>query len=157
MILALTGHRPNKLGGEYNHVGPVSSKIITVLMAVILDNKPEYIITGMALGADTLWAYAAIATETPFIAAIPFKGQENAWPHRSQVGYYELLGRAKEIVVVCQGGYAPWKMQKRNEYMVDHCDRLVAVWDGSSGGTANCVAYAKTIGKPIDRINPRLL
>lgn len=29
-------------------------------------------------------------------------------------------------------------MQKRNEYMVDLADKVVAVWDGSKGGTDNC-------------------
>lgn len=38
--------------------------------------------------------------------------------------------------------------------MVDRCDRLIAVWDGSNGGTGNCVKYAKEVGKPIVVINP---
>ena len=32
-------------------------------------------------------------------------------------------------------------MQKRNEFMVDNSDLVVAVWNGTSGGTANCLAY----------------
>ena len=45
-------------------------------------------------------------------------------------------------------------MQKRNEYMVDLADRVIAVWDGSKGGTANCVKYAEKVGKEIIRIEP---
>ncbi|WP_206759019.1 hypothetical protein [Anabaena azotica] len=33
---------------------------------------------------------------------------------------------------------------KRNEWMVDQCHRLVALHDGSTGGTGNCVNYAKS-------------
>lgn len=45
-------------------------------------------------------------------------------------------------------------MQKRNEYMVDLADRVIVVWDGSKGGTANCVKYAENVGKKIIRIEP---
>lgn len=55
----------------------------------------------------------------------------------------------------CPGGYAPAKMQIRNEYMVENCDLLIAVWDKSDGGTANCVKYAKSQRKNIIYINPK--
>ena len=52
----------------------------------------------------------------------------------------------------CLDGYAAWKMQKRNEWMADKATRIVALWDGSPGGTANCIAYASKIGRPIDNL-----
>jgi uncharacterized phage-like protein YoqJ len=48
-------------------------------------------------------------------------------------------------------------MQDRNKWMVDHCDALVAIWNGTSGGTANCVKYALSVNKPIVMINPKNL
>jgi uncharacterized phage-like protein YoqJ len=45
-------------------------------------------------------------------------------------------------------------MQKRNEYMVDKCDKLLAVWNGTTGGTHNCIKYAKSKGKEIILLNP---
>lgn len=50
--------------------------------------------------------------------------------------------------------YKPWLMQKRNEFMVDRVDTVLAVWDGSDGGTGNCVKYAKKIGKHMLRLLP---
>jgi uncharacterized phage-like protein YoqJ len=44
---------------------------------------------------------------------------------------------------VSPGGFTSYAMQIRNEWMVDHCDLLVALWDGSPGGTGNCIRYAK--------------
>lgn len=38
--------------------------------------------------------------------------------------------------------------------MVDDADRILALWDGSSGGTANCVGYANDIKKPITNLWP---
>jgi uncharacterized phage-like protein YoqJ len=41
------------------------------------------------------------------------------------------------------GNYHPAKMQKRNEYMVDNSDFVIAVFDGEQkGGTFNCIKYA---------------
>ncbi len=41
--------------------------------------------------------------------------------------------------------------------MVNNCDMLIAVWDGSDGGTANCVKYAQSKGVDIRIINPKEL
>jgi len=48
-------------------------------------------------------------------------------------------------------------MQKRNEWMVDHSDYVIAVWDGSKGGTGNCVKYAIKQEKEILQLNPKTL
>jgi len=55
--------------------------------------------------------------------------------------------------------YKASKMQKRNIWIVDNSDGLVAVWDGTPGGTANCVEYARNksreTNKKIFYINPQ--
>ena len=33
-----------------------------------------------------------------------------------------------------------------------YCDLVLAFWDGSSGGTGNCVRYAGKVGKPIENL-----
>ena len=38
--------------------------------------------------------------------------------------------------------------QERNRQIVDSCDVLLAVWDGSSHGTRNTLAYARKVRKP---------
>ena len=152
MILTFTGHRPNKLGGfGINHL---KVAVVCELARVIKRLKPDRAISGMALGVDQWAASVCISLKIPFTAAIPFEGQELKWPPGAQDVYRELLGKAAAMVVVSRFGYSPRAMQKRNEWMVDHCDNLLAVWDGSSGGTANCIAYAETRGIPIVRIDP---
>jgi uncharacterized phage-like protein YoqJ len=76
-------------------------------------------------------------------------GQECQWPKQSQIQYNQILLKASNVIVVSDGGYDNWKMQVRNEYLVDHCDVLVALWDGSSGGTGNCISYAYKKNKKI--------
>ena len=88
----------------------------------------------------------------PYIAAVPFVGQESKWSRLQIIRWQRLLKGAQEIVLVSEGGYAPWKLQRRNEWMVDNATRVLALWDGSSGGTKNCLDYARKMKKPIDNL-----
>ncbi len=67
------------------------------------------------------------------------------WPPPAQEKYKKLLEQA-EVKIVSSGSYAPWKMQTRNEWMIDQAlsekHLVLALWNGSPGGTANCVKYA---------------
>ena len=46
-------------------------------------------------------------------------------------------------------------MDKRNCYMVDHADFIIAVWDGRPSGTGETVTYARgRNGKSIIVIDP---
>ena len=146
MIICGTGHRPDKLGG-YGMAAGV--KLVNLAVDWLEENKPTKVISGMALGWDYALAAAAFDLDIPFIAAVPFKGQEKMWPKLSQDNYNVLLRAADEVIYVCEEGYAPWKMQVRNQWMVDNCDTVLALWDGKAGGTGNCIAYAKKVGKPI--------
>lgn len=113
------------------------------------------LLTGMALGVDQWAAEACIDLCIPYTAVIPFEGQELAWPLASQGHYRTLVAKAAERIVVCEGEFKPWKMQRRNEWVVDRCALLLAVWDGSQGGTGNCVAYAESVQREIRRLSWR--
>jgi uncharacterized phage-like protein YoqJ len=146
MIFAATGHRPQKLGGFSPHV---TKKLINLATTFLYEHRPGVIISGMALGWDLAWAEAGILLKIPVMAAVPFEGQESKWPQESQERYHHVLSKCSEVRYVCDNGFASWKMQKRNEFMVDRCDRLIALWDGSTGGTGNCIKYATSVVKPI--------
>jgi len=151
MIISGTGHRPSKLVFEgVKNYSEEQFKFLTKLAEhSFIKLQPTKVISGMALGWDMAVAQAAINQSIPFVAAVPFKGQEKQWPQSSQNQFNSLLSRASETVLVSEGSYEPWKMQIRNQYLVDHCDLLVALWDGSKGGTGNCIEYAKKLNKPI--------
>ena len=155
MIVAVTGHRPDKLGNEYNLKGPISKKIYEKLTQVVKQIKPTKMITGMALGVDMLFANVAIRQNIPFIAAIPCKNQEKRWPKESQDLYNLIINHPLcEKYYVTEREYTPKCMQLRNIWMVDRSDILIAVWNGTEGGTKNCVDYAIDRSKDIRRINP---
>lgn len=146
MITCGTGHRPDKLGGYGDDVG---NRLVKLAYQWLLERRPERVVSGMALGWDQALAWASIDAGIPFTAAVPFEGMERKWPSLSRENFASLLKLADKIEIVCDGGYAPWKMQERNKWMVDNSDSVLALWNGTDGGTANCVRYAEKVGKPI--------
>lgn len=140
-VWCATGHRPNKLGGY----GDDAFRRLVQVARRVLSGAPSdlQIISGMALGWDQAWLTAALELGVPAHAAVPFAGQESAWPSQSQATYRGLIARCTSVTVVSEGEYSAAKMQIRNEWMVDRSLCVIALWDGTNGGTANCVRYAQ--------------
>lgn len=153
-IIAFSGHRPPKLGGFYIP-NPIFNYICFETERLLKELKPDKCISGLALGYDSYAAKICIKLGIPFIAAIPFEGQERLWKNKSKEEYKYLLDKAEEIIYVCEPGFAKWKFQKRNEYMVDRGNIILACFGGTTGGTYNCVTYAKSKNKEIIIINPK--
>lgn len=137
MITAVTGHRGSKLG----YGREVDTRLTKTAIIYFSKNRPDEIITGMALGWDMAVAEAADILRIPFTAAVPCPSQASQWPKQSQNRWNWLLSGAKYVHYCCEE-YSPRAMQIRNEFMVDNAEQLVALWDGSSGGTGNCIRYA---------------
>lgn len=150
MILSCTGHRPDKLGG-YGISHPITQFVERWMIDMLEKLRPDSAISGMAQGADQIFAKCCMGLGIPFIAAVPLRSQSAPWSPEAQSEYIWILERAKDVVVVSDDD-APWfeAMQERNEYMVDNCDRMLVVWNGSPGGTANCVKYAKKVKRKLD-------
>lgn len=146
MIIAGTGHRPDKLGG---YGKAVKDKLYTLAHRWLIKNVPSKVISGMALGWDQALAYAALDIGLYVIAAIPFPEFYSKWPVKIQQEALNLLSRVDKIETISQGNFTPLKMQLRNQWMVDSCDTVLALYNGTPGGTANCVKYAEYKGKPV--------
>ncbi len=153
MILGITGHRPPKVGG-YKEDSDMTYSIKAALYTAIREHSPTMLITGMALGVDMWAAEMAIELNIPFIAALPFVHHDQMWPEVAQQRCRHILEKAYSIYTISLGAYTPWKMQIRNEWIVLNSEKLIAVWDGSDGGTANCVRFAEKHGTLIQRIQP---
>lgn len=150
MIYGVTGHRPDKLGGYDHPYHPMRQYVKRFLRNIFSAEKPDKVITGMAQGVDQDCAEVCLGLGIPYVAAVPLKAQAAPWPPEARSHYLKLLDLAADVVVVCDDE-TPWAqaMHARNVRVVESCDRLAAVWDGSSGGTADCVKYAKSVKRPI--------
>lgn len=152
MIIAGTGHR--KIFDRY-YPHRSWNRVCEEVVRVFEELKPKLIISGGAIGFDSLIIDAAKALGIEYSMAIPFEGQESRWNIESQERFRDYRKGAKSVVIVSGGGFSAAKMQVRNEYLVDHCDILLALFNPShGGGTANCLNYAKQVNKQTIRINP---
>jgi uncharacterized phage-like protein YoqJ len=162
MILGITGHRPHKLGG-YNDATNRSKEIKLILKKLFLQAKPTCVVSGMALGVDQWAAEVALDLGIKVLALIPCKGQESQWPDSSKKQYAALLWRIEDaggsVEFVSNISYDPklQQMQARNQKIVDYSTHLLAIWDGSWGGTGSCVRLAKKVGKSIVVVHPTTL
>lgn len=163
--LAVTGHRPSKLNSEYNceyHAyGELQEQIYKALEAKVIQYEPKKIVTGVALGVDMIMATVAMRLDIPFTAAIPCIGQDSTWFPESKRYYKKILGHPLcTIHYVSDKPYDAVCMQNRNMWMVDQLtepdDMLLSVWDGTTGGTYNCLKYAgnKLRKEQLVNINP---
>lgn len=157
VYVAVTGHRPQKLGG-YKAID--NFKAIRRHMRDLLTQAPDgelVLISGGALGIDQFWMEVGLHLNLPVIAALPFEGYDSKWPSFSREYYKSLLDRCWEVCYINEPGYHPAKLQTRNEWMVENCDVLQAYWDGSSGGTSNCVDYAMKRGRLVNVFDPNVI
>jgi uncharacterized phage-like protein YoqJ len=162
MILAVTGHRPDTLGWGYDLSHPNYKKLFDNIFEFLVENKPIYCITGMALGSDMIFANAVIRYKekhpVTLEAAIPCLDQEKLWSEKDKKLYKSILNKCDHITHVSKNPFSPELMQGRNEYMVDKCDLLLAIYRKELwiGGTYNCIKYALKVEKPIVIIDPNI-
>lgn len=156
-----TGHRPQKLPCSFNEDHPACLKIKRSLENAVIflieQKNVTRFISGAALGVDT-WAMEIVLDlkeDYPNItleAAIPCRSQTCSWNVKSKERHDRLLASCDKVTLL-QEEYTPDCMMKRNKYMVDQSDYVVAVWNGAAGGTANTLRYARALGKKICRID----
>ena len=122
---------------------------------MLIQDGYTHFISGMANGSDILAAQMTGSFRRRNEAII----LEAAVPYRrrlfSKKEDFQYALKLCNKVTVIQEQYDPGCFQKRNKYMVDKSDIVVAIWDGrTSGGTYNTIIYAKSLGKDIIQINP---
>lgn len=115
----------------------------------------EEAISGMALGADTIWAEAALAANISLATYIPFEAQSKPWPQKNQQIWRDLRSRATREIVIgpfFSIGY----LHARNDAMIRDSDLCVAAFriSETSGGTFSAVNKIRKLGKPLLLIDP---
>lgn len=158
MNICVTGHRPPKLYG-YDIHNEKWNRLKELFKQILIDKECDEAISGMALGTDQVFALSVIELKEAgynikLHCAIPCINYTFKWIKESVKLYDEIIAKSDKYKIVTDSFYKPWVMQKRNEYMVDNSDIVIAVWDGSPSGTLNCIKYAEKQGKEIIRINP---
>ena len=160
--LAFTGLRPHKLPWGFDESRPACLSLrIAIrerLIKLIEEENVRRYLSGMAMGIDMICAEIVLELKERYPditleAALPNKEQDILWPQKYRDRYRAILGKCDSIHAVSEE-YTDDCMEKRNRYMVDKCDMVLAVWNGKPGGTGNTIAYAQKRKKPIISIDP---
>lgn len=124
---------------------------------------PVVCLTGCAIGVDQDAAGVWRRMGLPYVAVVPFHGQEDAWPAEAQRVYRAVLARAAGVVYASTETSAALRasgpgavrdaLLRRNEWIWCPSDELISVWDGSQGGTAHCTRNFETSGRRATRID----
>ncbi len=149
-----SGHRPEKLDEPEENVKSWLSEQIDQAIAAGYTT----FISGCAMGVD-IWAGQLVLQKKEsnpalhLIAATPWPGFSNRWSIDWQQQYSNLLKDADWVVPVCNH-YYKGVFQQRNEWMVDHSNRVIAYYNGAPGGTKNTIDYASGKGIEVVTNNP---
>lgn len=154
-----TGHRPNKLPWGYEERDPRCGKLkkrLTDAVEAAYEEGFRHFLCGMALGCDLYFCECVLALkaahpEVTVEAAIPCPTQADAWPPDQRARYARLVS-ACDFETLVSKSYTPFCMQRRDRYMVDHAALLIAVFDGTPGGTRYTMEYAMKRGVPVTDI-----
>lgn len=152
-VCCLTGHRPKGFPWNYRlswlkRHREYLSDLRELVENLIADHGFNYFISGCAIGADLDFAEICLDlrdTKYPHIVvegAIPCDGQELKWSAADKKRYARVMERLNERHYVSHE-YSTDCFQKRNEYMVDRSEVVIAVWNNEmKGGTWNTMQYA---------------
>jgi hypothetical protein len=143
--IAIAGHRTFASGQD------VENSIDLALNQLTRNHQPPWVVySSLAEGADRLVLERLVA-HNPAQLVVPLPLPESDYIQdfqstSSQKDFYHWFGLAHQVVrlPVLPRPFAYWLA---GLYMLDHCDLLIAVWDGLSarapGGTGDVVAEAR--------------
>lgn len=164
-VCMFTGHRPKGLPFGYNERDSRCKKLKKALEKLIIHKiKEEYttnFLSGMALGTDMFSAEIVLELKEKFreitlTAVLPCRTQAAKWNKEAIARYEHILTKCDKIIIL-QDEYTQSCMHKRNLYMVEHSDCVIAVWSGAEGGTANTIHFATERHLPITVLDPTTL
>ena len=162
-ICCVTGHRPQSFPWEYTG-DPAEmydfhfESVIERTVEKLINDGYNHFICGGAIGVDTVFALAVLHLRDlkyPHITlevAVPCPAQDKKWNPADKRVYKEIITLADEVNLISEH-YTKFCFHKRNEYMVNKSELVLAVWNGEKkGGTYYTYQYALRHNKNIKLI-----
>lgn len=160
-ICCFTGYRPEKLiylkdprTWEAKHL----YKTLEASIIEAIEDGYDYFISGFARGVDLIAAEIVlkqrdIGQKIALEAAIPCPEQTRGWSESEREAYRNIL-RQVNYRVYLGSSASSTNYLKRNRYMVDKSQRVIAVYDGAKGGTGYTVTYCRKLSRELVIIDP---
>ena len=154
--IALTGHRPERL----NFSSDVENKdwykinlwLQDMLYSYSKSNDQLDIYCGMASGSDILFGALAISHKILFDNKYNIKARciLPCKDYNSSDKQYDFIKEYADEWIELSDKFYKGCDNIRDQYMVDHCDILLAIWDrNKSGGVWSTIRKAQKTGKEI--------
>ncbi len=158
--VSFTGHRPEKLP-FFSEDDPMLIDLkerLKVQIEKLINDGADFFYSGMARGTDIWCAQIVLELKNkyPYIklsAVIPCRTQTDKWDEKSIAVYNNILGECFKTIYISEN-YTKSCMLKRDRALADLCDVLVAVYDGTKGGTKYTIDYAKKLNKKVIIVPP---
>ena len=165
LTCAITGYRPSRFRFKYNENNTDCKRIkrrMEEQFSLLYQKGVHHFIIGGALGVD-MWAGEILLamkkkpefSEINLTMALPFAEYDVDWDRISQERKKRIQKQAKVLVIGKESGTSSYT--KRNHFMVDHADIVLAVYDNDRkirSGTALTVDYAERKKRTIILIHP---
>ena len=150
--IGVTGHRALEQAVRQS-VDEELERLFSYLASLPSTDGRVGAVSSLAIGADQMFAEAALRHGIPIEVVIPFASFIEDFAEGAERDSYErLLSAAASIA------HLPWAERSDEAYLaggvwvVDHCDLLIAIWNGEkaagAGGTGQVVDYSREAGKP---------
>ncbi len=153
MKISFTGHR------EFDESGLVQPLKQSIIQLCDLSPDVPIFYCGMAVGFDIAAAEAVLelrrgGVELRVVAVVPFKDQAKYFATVDQRRYEHVLSEVDEVVILSED-YDAMVYHRRNDYLVEQAELIVAYYDESSkGGTHYTVKSAKRKKKGVVNLHP---
>lgn len=151
-IVGATGHQ---------EIPPPAEADIVAGVNYVLRSQPAGLVAicSLAVGTDQLVAQAVLDIGGALDVVIPCERYDETFNGADLVRFRQLLGRARRIETLRHPAPTEEAFLDAGRRVVDHCELLVAVWDGEAadglGGTGDVVDYARSVGRKIVIIWPQ--
>ena len=156
-----TGHRPNGFPFKYGIDTKKHNAYFQALeekteLAIIKYGTTSFI-SGMAIGVDLDFAEIVLKLRNKYPikleCAIPCPNQTLKWNDKDRLRYESIINSADKVNLISDR-YTSDCMLKRNRYMVDKSELIIAVFNGiEHGGTWYTINYARETNTTIELID----
>lgn len=142
--VCFTGHRKLPTGESLDRL---QTHLYTAVETVIVDGYDTFLFGG-CYGFDLLAASVVLSLRQnhPHIklhAAIPYEEQPLCWTELQRESYFHIMAQCEQVVIL-QPHFDRLCYKKRNQYMVDHSNRVIVYQTKNPrSGTAQTVGMAQ--------------
>lgn len=150
MRIGITGHR-HRAGISWDWVHDAFA-------AGLRARDPEWGVTSLASGADRLFAELVLERGGAIEFVCPMADYREDFEGEERAAFDRLRAAARSTIEIPPMPDRDSGYLAAGEWVARNCDLLFALWDGEpaagKGGTAEIVAFARRLGRPVLHFEP---